>query len=302
MRESRLVKAWSQGCARSLALRIIVSIGVIGGFFCLAVTTALAPIEQDYKIFVWVGLVVLFLFVVIGAVIAWGVWTIRKRATELDKAFVPLGLDGRMYMQNGRQYHGTYRGYKVHAYFYRGPTIDIYLDVPLKTRVGIGRKGSIERAVANILEKVPLSVDDPEFEHLVVYPMDQAWAGKLLANPQARIAIRRLTAEGAETELRSLSVTPQALLLKSRYIPINHITPDLVRNIVNDLYEFARIAEGLTPPTITAEESKIERASRSDRSKFTWPIIGITCGFFAIMTVCILGITAVLIFIDQSGL
>jgi len=302
MRESRIFKAWGQGCARSLIIRVVVSVVVISGFGCLTIGAYLLPIDEDIKVFVWVGIIIAFMLTLFGGVIAWGIQLIRKRGSELDQAFTPLGLEGRMYLTNGRQYHGSYRGYQVHAYFSRGPTVAIYLDVALKTRVGIGRKGAIEGAAANILDKVPLQVADPEFEHLVVYPLDKVWTAELLADDEARAAILRLTREEAATELRSFSVMPEALLMQARYIPTGNINPEVVSAWVNDLYEVARIANRLPSANLRAEESKIEAASRSDRGKFTWPIIGITCSVFAVMAICILIITAVLIYIEESGI
>jgi hypothetical protein len=247
-------------------------------------------------------LIVLFMSILIGGIVAWAVWSIRKRASEFDEAFLPLGLEGRMYLTNGRQYHGSFRGYPMHVYFYRGPTLQIYLDVPLRTRVGIGRKGAIARIAADMVKKDVLPVDDPEFEHLDVYPDDHQWASELFADPQARESILRLTSEEAATELRSISITPSALLLQTRYIPTDNITPENVHQWVTDLWELARIAQGLQPPKIISEETQLERSTRADRSKITlWAVIG-TCGFFALMTVCILAITATMIFIEESGL
>jgi hypothetical protein len=70
---------------------------------------------------------------------------------------------------------------------------------------------------------------------------------------------------------------------------------------MDDLYELARIAEGLTPPTVTAAESGLEQSSRTDRSKYTWPIVGITCGVFAAMAACVLVISVAVIIFLGSG-
>ncbi|MCW5213627.1 hypothetical protein VU04_12065, partial [Desulfobulbus sp. TB] len=234
---------------------------------------------------------------VIGAVIV-----IRRRASELDEIFLPLGLEGRGYLTNGRQYHGTFRGYAIHAYFYRGPTLQIYLDVPLGTRVGMGRHGAISRLAADMTDKKPLPVDDPDFDHLVIYPDDICWASDLIADPKAREIILRLTDEESATELRTLSITPNALLWQSRYNPVRNINPETIRTRIEDLFELARIAVDLTAPTITATESGIEQTSRTDRSKYTWPIVGITCGVIAAMAGCIIAISAVVIILAESGL
>ena len=153
-----------------------------------------------------------------------------------------------------------------------------------------------------MVDKDSLEIDDPEFEHLVVYPDDHKWAAELFDDSQAREAILRLTTEETASELRSLSINPKSLLLQSRFIPTGSINPENVHQWVTDLYELARIAQSLQPPSVMSEESGLERSSRADRGKFILPTIGITCGFFALMTICILVITAVLIFIEESGI
>jgi hypothetical protein len=299
--ENRLLRAYGQGCARGTLLYVVIGIIVFGGFCCLSAAAALAPVEDDFRIWIWVGLIVLFMFTMIGGVVTWAILTIRKRGNDLDEVFTPLGLEGRGYLTNGRQYHGTFRGYPMHVYFYRGPTLQIYLDTPLGTRVGIGRKGAIARLAADMTNKKPLPVDDPEFEHLAVYPDDRQWAADLFADVQARDAVLRLTDEDTAAELRSLSITPNALLWQSRYIPVRNINAETVRAWINDLYELARIAQGLTPPTVTAVESGLERTTRADRSKYTWPVAGITCGIFAAMAACGIAIAAAVIILSESG-
>jgi len=301
MTESRLFKAWGQGCARSLVIRIIVAVFVVGGFLCVTLATALLPIDQDIKIFIWVGLIVIFMATIITGVFVWGILHIRKTAAELDQVFTPLGLEGRMYLLNGRHYHGIYHGYPIHAYFSRGPTLEIYLEASLKTRVGIGRKGAIEKAAASILDKTPLQIEDPAFEHLVIYPLDHNWTANLLADHSVRESVLQLTSEGSATEIRSISVTPEALKFEIRFIHTSHITQESVRAWVNELNRLVRIAESLPPPTVSTEETSLETTNRRNRGKFFWPIIGITCGFFAVLSICILAITALLIMLEESG-
>lgn len=300
--ENRLFRAYSQGCARGTLLYAVIAVIVIGGFCCLSVLAFLLPIDQDIRLFVWVGLVVAFMFTAVGATAVGAVIVIRRRASTLDEVFIPFGLEGRGYLTNGRQYHGTYRGYPLHVYFYRGPTLQIYLDVPLGTRLGIGRHGAISRLAADMTDKKELLIDDPEFEHLVVYPDNIRWASDLFADPQARETILRLIDEDTAAELRTLSITPNALLWQSRYNPVRNINSETVRVWINDLYELARIAQGLTPPTVTTAESSLEHTTRTDRSKYTWPIVGITCGIVAAMAGCIIAISAIIIILAENGL
>lgn len=300
--ENRLFRAYGQGCARGTLLYAVTAVVIFGGFCCLSAGAFMLPVDEDLRLWIWVGLIVLFIFTMIGGTVIWAVTTIRKRSSKLDEIFTPLGLTGRGYLTNGRQYHGTYRGYPMHVYFYRGPTLQIYLDIPLGTRVGIGRHGAISRLAANMTDKEALTIADPEFEHLVIYPDDPQWAAELFADAQARAAVLRLTNEDAAAEIRGLNVTPNALLWQSHHLPLRNINTDTVRAWVNDLYELARIAQGLTPPTITAVESKLEHTNRTDRSKYTGPIIGITCGILGLMTACVIGISVLVIILTESGI
>jgi hypothetical protein len=299
--ENRLLRAYGQGCARGTLLYVVIAIVVFGGFCCLSTAAALLPIDDDFRVWIWVGLIVLFMFTMIGGVVIWAIFTIRKRGKDLDEVFTPLGLEGRGYLTNGRQYHGNFHGYPMHVYFSRGPTLQIYLDVPLGTRVGIGRKSELARLASNLIERELLDLNDPEFDKLAIYPDDPRWAMDLFANPQARAAILCLTSEDSAAELRSLSITPNALLWQSRYIPLRNINTETVRTWVNDLYRLAGIAQGLTPPTVTAAESALEQTTRTDRSKYTWPAIGITCGVFAAIAACGIVIAAVTIILIGSG-
>ena len=301
MTESRLIKAWGGGCARSFAVRIAAAIVVIGGFGCLTAAAFMLPIDEDMRLYVWGGLLLAFIFLVIGGVIAWGVWSVRKRAGELDAAFTPLGLTGKMYLQNGRQYHGTLRGRQIDVYVYRGPTLQIYLAAPLGTRVGISRKGIIQKIAADSLKKETLDISDPGFDHLSIYPLDHRWMRELVTDPQAREIILRLTEEQAAAEIRTLMIQPNALLLQLGYTQIKNITPENVRAWMDDLWELARIADGLHPPTKTAEETEMEHTTRTARSKYTWPIIGITCGVFALMAACMAVIAVIFILFEKSG-
>ena len=302
MTESRLMKAWGQGCARSLVIRIIVAIVMISAFLLITLATILLPIEQDIKIMIWVGLVIIFVLLVVAVVSVWGFMHIRKRASNLDKAFEPLGLKGQIYLISGRQYHGTYQGYPMHVYFSRGPLVEIFLEEKLHTRAGIGRKGKIAKFAADLLNKSPLNLNDPSFEDLVVYPLDNNWTRSLVSEPTAREVILRLMSESSDTEIRTLSITPGGLRFEIRYIPTSHITIDTVNTWAQDLSTLIKCATVLPQPTVRAEETKLEASNRTNRSRFTLPIIGITCGIFTFLAICILAIVALLILLEEMGI
>ena len=89
---------------------------------------------------------------------------------------------------------------------------------------------------------------------------------------------------------------------QTRYAPVSNIHEENVRNWINDLYELARIAQGLTPPATPAVESTLEQTSRTDPGKYIGPAFGITCAILGVAVACIVGISMLLIFLSESGL
>jgi hypothetical protein len=298
--EKRLFRAYGQGCGRGLLIYALVAVVMVSGFCCVSVLVMAVPGEN--RAIAWAVGVSLFVLLAVGVTVAWAVWTIRKRAHTLDDVFTPLGLEGKAYLQNGRQYHGTYHGYPVHVYFSRGPTLAIYIDVPLGVRMGVGRDGVLSGAAAKVASKDALEVGDPRFGHLVVYPSHREWAAEFLENPQAREDILRLTTEETATEVRVFSITPGAMMWQVRYLPMRVITTENVRTWLDALYQLARAAEGVTPPEHPMQESRLEHTSRANRGKLVLPIAGLTCGFIALVSLCILGVAGLLIYLTESGL
>ncbi len=227
-----------------------------------------------------------FGLLVVGGSVGFGAWMILGRKRQLDDAFTPLGLKGSMYLLNGRQYHGAAGGRQVDAYFYRGPTLDLYVTTPLKTRLGIGTKDTVGQAVAGLMNRRPIPLDDPELSRLNVFPLDEAWSRALLADGTARASLLRLTADEGPFELRQVLLQPESLLLRLHHTRQSNITPENVRQWFNDLLAVARAAESLPPPQQTAEPSGMERAARVNRNAFILPAIGVVMALVCGLSVC----------------
>jgi hypothetical protein len=204
----------------------------------------------------------------------------------MDAAFTPLGLSGQMYLLNGRQYHGTHIGRQVDAYFYRGPTLDLYVSTPVKTRLSVGVRDRVGTAIARAFNREPSDPGDPELSHLSLYALDEAWARDLLADRTAKAALLRLTKDEGPYELRQFHLQPGALQLRLYRTSQSHITFENVELWVNDLLAIARAAEGMAPPQQTAEATPLERTVQSNRGAFLLPALGITCGVLAVIGVC----------------
>lgn len=286
MAEGKLLKAWGAGCAWQLAVTFVVSLVLFGGLGCLAAVLSIMPISDDMRFYLGVSGVVLLFLAVLGGIAAWGIRTIRKRAVQFDAAFLPLGLTGRGYLTNGRQYHGLVRGRQVDVYFYRSPVLEIYVAGTLRTRVAIGTQSSLSRMAASIIKRTPLETDDPAMSELAIYPSDHRWAAELLADPQVRRILPRLMADQGPFELRNLIIQPEAVQLSMHHLHVRQITPDAVQRWFDDLYELVQIVENLPLPAKIEAVSDLEQRTRLNRGSFVRPAVLITLGILAATTLC----------------
>ncbi len=231
----------------------------------------------------------LFLFVIILAgVIVWGILSRQKRNQLLDHAFTPLGLQPQNYLLSGRQYAGTYRGRQVNVYFHisggrylRTPVLEIYIRGNFRTRLGMGTKNILTRLGGTLTRQQPISLPDPAYEDLLIYPLDETWARTLLTNPQASSFIAHLIGKDAPG-VRALVYNPEALYLTLRHFSLNLLTPDMVREWMSDLLDLAELAERQLPPTVTAQTSKMEQNAMTNRGAFT----GIAVLIVAVVVLC----------------
>jgi hypothetical protein len=202
-----------------------------------------------------------------------------------------------MYFLNGRQYHGLVGGRQVDAYFYRGPTLDLYLGANVKTRLGVGAKSGAGRVVAGVLKRQPLAVADPDLQRLALFAHDDAWAGALLADPTARAALLRLTRDEGGYEIRQLSFQPEAVFLGLYHTDLRRITAESLRQWVDDLNALARAAEALPPPAEILAATTLERTTRSNRNLLNTRVIAVTCGAFFVLGACLMAATVPLVFL-----
>jgi hypothetical protein len=301
MAEGKLLKAWGAGCAWQFIVTLIVMAVLLGGLACLAAVVGLAPVSEDTRLLLGLGGFILIFFAMLGGTAAWGIWTIRKRANQFDAAFLPLGLSGRGYLTNGRQYHGMVRGRQTDVYFYHGPVLDIFVAAPLRIRVGIGLKSSQSRLAASVIKRTPLETGDPALAELAIYPSDPQWCAELLEDLRVKSLLPRLMADQGPFELRNLIIQPEAVQLNMHHIQVRQITPEAVQRWLSDLVELAQIAESLPPPSKIEAASTLEQRSRVNRGSFTLPAVLITLAIVGAMTLCGIGAAMVMILLGQSG-
>ena len=249
---------------------------------------------------IWVMIIpaILFLLILFGGGSGALAWTFYRRQRWLDTLFTPWGLVGSVYMISGRQYQGGVQGREVTARFYRGPTLDLYVGTPLQTRLGIAEKSGTSLAVAGMLGREPLALDDPDLGELSIFALDEEWARALLADPEARALIQRLLRAGESWVLMpQLFLQPGAFhlrLYRNKNFFRYGIEPEEAQAWRDDLLALAHSAEGLPVPQVTAEESGAERLVRSGGTfSITLIIIALLVG----VPTCVLGIAAAVFFV-----
>lgn len=288
---SRLLKARGAGYARGCLVELIASALVIP-LGCVCIGVPLWVTQNNYYDSTTEALILAvpmagFVLTCLGGALGVGWWMLSRRAQQLDAAFAPLGLTGKMYLTNGRQYHGPIGGRPADVYFQRGPTLEIYLSTTVKTRLSLGAKDRVGAAVAGWLKREPFDLGS-DYAAFTGYALDEPWARALLDDAEVKAAIQRLMTPVGGVEIRQLFFQPEAVQLRLAYTNLKHITAENARQWLDDLRALARAAEALPPPAQTAEASQLERNAQSNRGAFVLPAIGVVLAIICGSAVCVL--------------
>ncbi|HEC22136.1 MAG TPA: hypothetical protein ENI95_04370, partial [Chloroflexi bacterium] len=138
----------------------------------------------------------------------------QKRVSgHLDPMFEALGFSG---MPSGlgitgrRIYHGVVGGRRVNVRYartyrsrggtraatYRGSTVTVVVEAPsLATRMGIGLRTALSNALNRFIKREEIPLDDPGYEDLIAYALDEDWTRALLSHEEGRELIRSLMAD-----------------------------------------------------------------------------------------------------------
>lgn len=280
----KTARAVGRGCLFQLSVALVAVVGLCVVFGLALAVGWLVPLpDPDWRPYVMAGALGMGFVGVLVATLVVSVAAVWRRSMFLDEAFAAVALDGHMYLQNGRQYHGHWGGRRVDAYFYRGPTLDLYVESPLYTRVGIANRSAATVVARTILDKELVPCEAPGFEELEVHPHELAWAEALLADERALELIPPLARDDLGPERRALILGPESVQLKMRYLPLEDITPDNVYAWVEGLSELARVAEELPEPEEHLEESPMERIARLERGRIAQRVAWIALAVFAVI-------------------
>jgi len=123
--------------------------------------------------------VILIAGMIIAPSIAMG-FVIQRRANMLDSIFLPLGLQGSMYMVVGHHYWGVINHRAVDVYIYRGPTMEIRVYAKSKARVQILPGKSLPVQISGVVNKQPMQGTHPQMSAYAIYADDEAWTQQLV--------------------------------------------------------------------------------------------------------------------------
>jgi len=296
----KLIRSYAKGCLSRTALSLLLTVAAFIMLGVCMVGLALIPerwLSPNAKAMLIAACIPVGGITLTLGIVAVVLLNNQRIYTQFDQAFTPLGLTRSRYLLSGLQYRGTYRERQVNVYYYvsgrrylRVPDLQIYLSGNFRTRLGIVSQNALTSLGGALMRQQPITVNDPAYEGLLIYPLDEIWSRRLLSEPQASEAILRLVGK-EEPGVRSLTFSPDSIRLQLRHFQLSILAPDVVRRWVDDLLALTEIAEGLLPPTQTAEVSEWEWAGRSDRSRFLLPAIAIVAvifvGVLVIMSLCI---------------
>ncbi len=271
-----------------VSVAIVVPLGCLLIFLPLAIGSRIQ--DRTAALLVMTVPPVLFFLIVVGGGFGFLFWTIRRRAAQLDAAFVPLGLAGHREMLTMRSYHGEFRGREAHVYFRRGPTLEMYLGTPLQTRLSVDEPDAMTTTVAGWLHRHPLTLTDPALGGLRVFALDEAWARALLADPRTPGLLQRLIKFEEPFLVRQVELLPGNLVLRLHYSKRwfrFEVEPEQARQWFEALAALAEIAEALPAPQETAQASSLEQAVHTRRGEFVrWAFI-VLFGALFVVPLCV---------------
>lgn len=214
----------------------------------------------------------------IPAVIVGSLVVTFRRNRALDRAFASLGA-GRRITMVARGWGGEIEGREVHAWFDRGPQLEIYVACNARTRGAVGRDlGPLTGTISAAAGRETIAMDGG----WVATGADVAWMRRFVGDPGVRAAIGTLLEDDGHS-LRALSLQPDAMKLTLRYVPVGAITEDAVQRWLAGLQAVARVVDGLEPPSESAEASALESKLRTDRGGVTKVALAILAAVLLLM-------------------
>ena len=230
--------------------------------------------------------------VFLTAAVKFLLWGMRNMATNLDILFGNLGLSAEHHVKDGRHYFGNLDGRRVdifckpvkhRRYFgdvktvkYIGHALEIYGEGNFNTRssIGIVREGEGVQGKINTLMATYFSekfidkfggqilrMDDPMYQDLAIYALDQVWTQGFLNNEEIRSALLELLGKDIQCVSQHVHITPKAVHFKT-LTSIRSLKKEHIRLMVDKVLKIAAAGESLPRASATSEETEAERMRR----------------------------------------
>ena len=265
MYEKKIGRAYGRGCLRSLAAMVV---GGVLGVILVAVVLWLiqggtvAPRSFRFTL----ALLVPQAFIVLPVLA--GILWIAARGRRLDRAFEPLGWDGRQFGPTLRRWLGEFRGRAVQVWFSKGPTLEVYVDCSPATRAIVHEGGPIVSAIAGALDKRgPLDPSPLPIEGVSVVAYDEDWFRALLGRSRAAGAVTELMADDPRTAT-AVTVLPGSVRLMRRFMPVRELRAETFAAWLNRLVDLAEEIDRAGPSSDGLKETRLEAWARLRRGKY----------------------------------
>ena len=274
------------------------------GLGCAAQGCVLAMLP----IFVGMGLVVVSLFdvpqrsmpmVLLAVFVGWALsalvlvagtmgWIVRQRNRSLDEAFAGIGLLPIPMGIVNRGYKGPIGARIVHAWFSKGPGMEIYVQVRTGRRLGMASSNRLERSLGEMLSKE----SRPVGEGVKVWTDDGEWTDAWLQESGVTERIISLCTDlpGARQQVM---VAPDSVKLHVRYFMMSDrtgqsdITTSRLGQWLSHLIFLADSLKAQPPGDQTA--SPLEHDLRTDRRKIARRSTLWVIGFCLVMSIVVAG-------------
>ena len=250
---SKFFKMLAKDYMRSIIITLI-SAAIAVPLVCGLIFVLLTIVNNidDSNTAMWAAIIagIAFLLILFGGGAAFLLFVFFGRARRYNAIFEPLGLKGKMFLLNGRQYLGTAKGRQVDIRFYRGPTLDIRVSTTTQARLSIANSDTVSLPLARMFGREPLDLTDPGLSGLTIFAHDEVWALSLLANPEVKALLRQLILSESAFLMRQIHLDPGKLrlfLYRNKGLFKFNVTPDEAKQWLNGLLALARIAETLPP-------------------------------------------------------
>ena len=293
------------GCLSMAARVVVIRLAAVGIVFVVGIFAIfIGFVVGGFTEAIWgvtAAAVTFFLIIFVGGNLFLA-GAVLRRKMRLDRAFVPLGLQGSAYRLMFRRYLGSFAGRDTEAYFYRGPVLDVLVKTRVNTRAGFTLDYADTTAFASALGKAPVAQNLPGMEDVRVWSDDEAWATQAMMDPLVARDLKSLLSERAFFVRSVVKVMPgyaQLQLSGNKNVMSWGITPELARKWVGTLAAFAEHTETRVPrPSaelqLTQAEEFALKVKRKDTSKITiYFAIGLIA-FFGLVTVVVAVIVAII--------